>query len=135
MALLNWKNEYSVGVPSIDGQHHKLFDMLNQLHEAMKSGVGAKVVPVILNNLISYTRDHFSDEEQSMRQAGYPAYVAHKAEHDKLADEVVRLVKDMEAGGIAMSVEILSFLQQWLQTHILSADKKYSSHMKAAGIR
>jgi hemerythrin len=34
-----------------------------------------------------------------------------------------------------MSVEILSFLQNWLQNHILTTDKKYSSHLQAAGIR
>jgi hemerythrin len=109
--------------------------VINQLHDSMKSGLGGKVVPVILSNLISYTRDHFADEEKSMRQAGYTTYASHKAEHDKLTDEVVRLVKEMKAGGIAMSVEILGFLQKWLQHDILTTDKKYTAHMQAAGIR
>ena len=135
MALLDWKNEYSVDIQSIDKQHQKLFGMINELHDAMKSGAGAKVVPVILNDLISYTGSHFAEEERSMRQAGYPDYVSHKAEHDKLTSEVVKLVKNMESGGIVLSVEVLSFLQEWLQGHILTIDKKYSPHMRAAGIR
>jgi hemerythrin-like metal-binding protein len=135
MALLSWTNEYSVGIPSIDKQHHKLFDMINQLHDSMKSGLGGKLVPIILNNLISYTRDHFADEEKSMRQAEYSNYASHKAEHGKLTAEVVRLVKEMEAGDMAMSVEILDFLRKWLQHHILTTDKKYIAQMLAAGIR
>ena len=83
MALLDWKNEYSVDIQSIDKQHKKLFDMINQLHDAMKSGVGAKLVPVILNSLVSYTRDHFANEENLMRQAAYPTYANHKAEHEQ----------------------------------------------------
>jgi hemerythrin len=135
MALLDWKNEYSVDIQSIDKQHKKLFDMINQLHDAMKSGVGAKFVPVILNSLVSYTRDHFADEEKLMRQAAYPAYTTHKAEHDKLTSEVVKLVQDMEAGRCTMSMQLLEFLRDWLQKHILSTDKQYSSQLQAAGVR
>jgi hemerythrin len=135
MALLDWKNEYSVDIQSIDKQHKKLFETVNQLHDAMKSGVGARLVPVILNSLVSYTRDHFADEEKLMRQAAYPAYASHKAEHDRLTNEVVRLVQDMEAGRVAMSMQLLEFLKEWLQKHILSTDKQYSSRLQAAGVR
>ena len=41
MALLTWTTEYSVAVEAIDKQHQKLFAMLNELHDAMKSGKGA----------------------------------------------------------------------------------------------
>lgn len=135
MALMDWKNEYSVDIQSIDKQHKKLFDMVNQLHDAMKSGVGAKLVPVILNSLVSYTRDHFADEEKFMRQAAYPAYANHKVEHDKLTSEVVKLVQDMEAGRAAMSMQLLDFLKDWLQKHILNTDKQYSRQLQAAGVR
>ena len=135
MALLDWKSEYSVDIQVFDKQHKKLFEMVNQLHDAMKTGIGAKLVPVILNNLVGYTRDHFADEEKLMRQAAYPSYASHKAEHDKLTSEVVKLVQDMEAGRVAMSMQLLEFLKEWLQKHILSTDKQYTHPLKAAGIR
>lgn len=135
MALLDWKSEYSVDVQPIDNQHKKLFEMINQLHDAMRSGVGTRLVPVILNNLISYTRDHFADEEKLMVQAKYPGFANHKAEHEKLTSEVVRLAQGLEAGGLVMSAELLDFLQKWLRNHILTTDKQYTAHMQAAGIR
>jgi len=69
MALLNWSKEYSVEVQSIDKQHQKLFDMLNDLHDAMKSGRGVQVGPAILKGLVKYAGEHFADEEKMMVRA------------------------------------------------------------------
>jgi hemerythrin len=135
MALLDWKTDYSVDVQSIDLQHKKLFGMVNELHEAMKSGKGSQIAPEILKRLVAYTREHFANEESMMLRAKYPAFASHKAEHDKLTTEVVKLVQDFDAGKVALSVKLLEFLRSWLQNHILSADKKYTSHLQAAGIR
>lgn len=135
MALLNWSNEYSVDVRSIDGQHHKLFDMLNDLHDAMKAGKGGQSVPGILKRLVAYTCEHFGDEERLMARAGYPDLVAHKAEHDKLLGEVQKMMRDFEQGKIVLTMELTDFLVQWLQTHIRGCDKKYSTQMRTAGIQ
>ncbi len=135
MALLNWSNEYSVDVRSIDGQHHKLFDMLNELHDAMKAGKGGQTVPGIWKRLVAYTCDHFKDEERLMSDAGYSELAVHKAEHDKLIGEVQKMVRDFEQGKIVLTMELTDFLVHWLQTHIRGCDKKYSAQMRAAGIQ
>jgi hemerythrin-like metal-binding protein len=135
MALLDWKNEYSVDVQSIDTQHKKLFGMVNELHDAMKTGAGSKIAPAILKRLVSYTREHFANEESMMLRAKYPDFASHKAEHDKLTHEVVKMVEDFESGKVVLSVKLLEFLRKWLQLHILSCDKKYTGHLQAAGLR
>jgi hemerythrin len=45
MALMEWKDKYSVNVPTIDTQHQNLFATINELFDAMRSGTGAKLVP------------------------------------------------------------------------------------------
>lgn len=135
MALLNWSKEYSVDVQSIDLQHQKLFEMLNELHDAMKEGKGGQIAPAILTRLVTYTREHFAAEEGMMKRTGYPDFVRHKAEHDKLTGEVVSLVQDFAQGKVALSMKLTNFLRDWLQSHILACDKKYSAHMYAAGVR
>jgi hemerythrin len=135
MALLEWSQEYSVEVQSIDKQHMRLFVMLNALHDAMKSGTGSKLAPEILKNLVQYTREHFGNEESMMSRTRYPSFANHKAEHDKLTAEVVRMVRDFEAGKAVLSMELLEFLRRWLQAHIIACDKKYTAHLQAAGIR
>jgi len=42
MNIAFWKPEYSVSVKSIDADHQKLFDLLNQLFEAMSKGQSKK---------------------------------------------------------------------------------------------
>ena len=135
MAIISWSEEYSVKVASIDRQHQKLFGMLNELHDAMKSGAGSKVAPTILKGLVAYTREHFSNEESIMQRVKYPAFAQHKAEHDKLTAQVVSMLAEFEAGKAVLTLQLLEFLRKWLQVHILDCDKKYSSSLEAAGIR
>ncbi|HON53806.1 MAG TPA: hemerythrin domain-containing protein, partial [Bacteroidales bacterium] len=63
MALIIWNNMYSVNVESLDTQHKKLVELVNQLHDSIKSGQKDKVLTGIYNELIGYTITHFRDEE------------------------------------------------------------------------
>jgi hemerythrin len=38
MRLMSWTIDLSVGVDSIDAQHQKLVDLLNQMHDARLNG-------------------------------------------------------------------------------------------------
>ena len=42
MAIIEWKDEYSVGIQSIDQQHKIWVGLINKLHDAMKKGEGKK---------------------------------------------------------------------------------------------
>lgn len=130
MALMTWSTDYSVEVALLDKQHQKLFEMLNKLHNAMRLGEGRHLAPRILSELVQYTREHFATEEALMKQANYPELIAHKAEHDKLTREVVKMVQDIEQGKAVLSMKLMQFLESWLKDHILGRDKKYVSYMK-----
>ena len=136
MPLLTWDDKFSVDVQSIDKQHQKLFAMLNELYDAMTQGKGSQLAPAILERLIDYTQEHFAAEEALMKQACYPDFASHKAEHEKLKAEVEKMLKDAEgASGLSMlSMPLLDFLRNWLRTHIAQRDKGYTCHLRAAGI-
>ncbi len=40
MALLEWNDKLVIGISRIDNQHKELIRIVNELHEAMKSGKG-----------------------------------------------------------------------------------------------
>jgi hemerythrin len=132
--LITWSDRYSVGIARIDAEHRKLVDLVNELYAAIVACNPTSVTARVLDGLASYTVSHFSAEEALMKRHGFPGYVQHKAEHDKLVAQVKQLQQDLRAGKAAVSQEVMSFLQSWLIGHILGMDKKYTSHLKAAGV-
>lgn len=74
MAFFEWKNEYSVGIAKIDGQHKALVGFLNELFEAMRAGKGKDALDAVMKNLVEYTKTHFATEENFMKQYKYPDY-------------------------------------------------------------
>ena len=68
MALMVWDNSFSVNVKEIDAQHQKLIALINDLHDAMKTGKAKDVLGKILSDLTDYTVYHFGNEERLSRR-------------------------------------------------------------------
>ena len=135
MALMTWKNEYSVNINVIDSQHKRLVDLLNQIFDASQAGQGKTVVEKILNDLVTYTKVHFSTEEDFMKKHSYPGFPQHKVAHDKLTKQVLEFQQEYRAGRSTLSVELMQFLRDWLQGHIVGTDKLYTPFLNAKGVR
>jgi hemerythrin len=135
MSTFAWNESYSVHVHQFDAQHKKLFEIINELADAMRIGKGDGVIRDVVNQLAVYTRTHFLQEEVAMRQTGYPDFASHQAQHNKLMTEVEKYKKELNEGRKPNIIAVLNFLQQWLVDHIQKSDKKYSDHMNAHGVR
>jgi hemerythrin len=130
MPLFTWNDSYSVSVQQFDDQHKVLFNLVNDLHDAMAQGKGRDRIGQTLNTLISYTRGHFSAEETALRKAGYPQYEQHKKEHDAFTAKVLDFETTYKAGTSNVTVDLMGFLREWLSNHILKIDKQYASYLK-----
>ena len=64
--LLEWNENLSVGVPSIDKQHKALLGLLNELFDATQAGRGQVVLGKVLKELADYTVYHFQYEESPL---------------------------------------------------------------------
>lgn len=136
MALFDWKPEYSVEIASIDAQHKKLVDFINELHDAMRAGKGAEALGKVLKGLVDYTKNHFAAEEKLMAEHGYADLAAHKAEHEALLEKVGEVTAKFEQSkGSGLTIDVMNFLRDWLTKHILGTDRKYSAHLKAKGVK
>jgi hemerythrin len=129
--MFEWKQEYAVNIGSIDAQHQMLFAIARELYVAMSAGKGRSILSKILDRLVQYTVLHFTHEESLMRLHQYPNFARHKAEHDALTRKVMEFQAEFNAGKIAMALEVLNFLQDWLQTHIKGSDFAYAACLKA----
>ena len=135
MPFIDWSDNLSVKISSLDTQHQKLIAMLNEFYDAMKAGKGKEALGGILSSLITYTRNHFATEERLMNTYEYPSRLAHKKEHDELTAKVLDLDKKFKEGKTSISIEVLNFLKEWLQKHIIGSDKNYGPFFAAKGLK
>ena len=135
MPLMEWDKKMSVGVDLLDNDHQKLVKMLNDLYAAMMEGHGKESLGKILDELTAYTKIHFAHEENFFAQTNYPDAASHKKEHDELTRQVVEVQKKYKAGATGtLSIEVMTFLKEWLVKHIMGCDKKYGPHLNGKGI-
>ncbi len=125
MPIMNWDTSLSVNIPKIDTQHKKLVDLINKLYDAMSVGKGADVLREILMELVNYTKTHFDTEEVAMQKYTYPDYPLHKIEHDKFVKKARELVVAYNSGNTLITRDTLTFLKDWIVTHIKGTDQKY----------
>lgn len=133
MVLIQWKSEYETGIAKIDMQHKELIKMINELHEAMGAGKGKEVLGGLLERLINYTIMHFSTEEDLMLKYKYEESNSHLAKHKDLRDKVSELKKNYDSGKVVISMNVMTFLKEWLQTHIVGTDVKFGKFLKENG--
>lgn len=134
MAGLTWTESYSVGNALLDSDHRILFNLVNQLHDAMDTGQSRDVLGSVVNVLAEYVEHHFRREEAMLARTGFPALDDHRAEHRRLESEV-RAVRDRWLAGDrgALDEDVLAFLKKWLTDHILVADKSYGPWVQDLG--
>lgn len=134
MPFLEWREENKTNVKICDDQHKKLFDLVNHLYEAMRTGKGKEVMGKILNDLINYTVYHFSTEEKLMEGCSYPGLVWHKKEHEELAQRARELKEKFDKSEFVMSIEVMNFLKDWLNKHTIGSDRKYGEFLNSKGV-
>lgn len=127
MALLAWSSKYSVGVTEMDRQHRVLFDILNDLQSAMLNGTARNATAQLLRSLTEYTRKHFVAEETMLAAAGYPELTQHRLKHRELIRQVEEHVTRFQRGELSVNIQLLTFLRDWISTHIQQTDRQYTT--------
>ena len=132
---VKWKDDYSVGIDSIDQQHKKLLNLINQLQTAVDYPTGEEFEREALDELVDYTKTHFSYEEGLMEQNGYPEFESHKAQHENMIQKVEEVLSEYQQNRDKAMSNAIVFLKSWLINHINGTDKEYSSFLIEKGVK
>lgn len=123
-----WLADYSVGIPSMDRQHERLFDLTCATADHLKTGSREQLLDS-LDILIEATRQHFQDEEALLERAGYPDVARHSLQHEALLEEIVHLRQRCAAGRPLDAGSFHRFFRDWLASHVAGEDAGYASFM------
>jgi len=134
MAFISWDDSLDVGVPQFNEDHRRLVAFINDLHGGIVSGIGISQMTYILDGLIDYTKNHFAREEEMMAKHDYPDIKAHRREHYELMKQVAEFSARLREGKASFTLELMSFLKDWLVKHIKGTDMKYRDFFAGKGL-
>lgn len=134
MSHIRWEDKYSVNVAVIDEQHQKLFEILNTLFDASAAGKTQEVIAAIIKDIGDYAVYHFSTEETLMKSYDFPGLVEHKREHDAFREKVTKFHDALAKKKATLTLEIETFLIDWLDHHVLDLDRKYGPFLNEKGV-
>lgn len=124
MALLQWKDSYSVGIAAVDHEHREMIDLINRLHDALTAGAGALTVAGFLGEIYKAISAHFALEERFMREHDYDQLKEHKQDHERLLDEIRDIMESYEADPAGSSRRLSAQLEAWFTIHSKTHDSR-----------
>lgn len=123
--------DYLIGIESIDAQHQYLFELMEKAQNLLKDeNILYKYddLLIILKGLEDYTHKHFDEEIALMKSLDYPRLELHCKAHQGFIDKLTSFEIDAEKISLGtqdqMIYDLMEYLKEWLQIHILDCDKK-----------
>jgi hemerythrin-like metal-binding protein len=125
-----WDAKYSVGIKTIDSQHQKFFEIINEIYFLIRQQqIDLSKVSKVVNELAAYADFHLAYEEKCFKDFDYPQADMHCAAHDvyrSAINKYLTAINEPNANVTKIANDIADFVQNWLSTHIMTVDHKYS---------
>ncbi|RDX33470.1 MBL fold metallo-hydrolase [Arcobacter sp. HD9-500m-PIT-SAG02] len=127
-----WKDSYSIHIQVIDNQHKKILYFLNNISNAVQSNNDYN----LKENLVSlkeFAQYHFEFKENILSKYNYDIEnLANKHESglQKLYEIQHKVMKDEYFDRN----ELLEFLSNWVDDHIIQEEQEYSSYLNSKNI-
>lgn len=130
MVLVDWRDDFKIGIDSVDYEHRQMIELINAVHEKLSHDAPKNEVLDFLGEVFTRISAHFALEEKIMRSWKYDQYDDHKADHERLLDEIRDIMDGYEAGTIAAAeAELSARLNAWFTDHFKTKDSRLHRHL------
>lgn len=126
---VQWSDDFSTGVPVIDGQHKLLLSYINKLHRGIMKKEASDLLLEILDALAGYAFTHFNTEEIFFAHSNYPGAKKHIEIHQQFRDKVLLFRESVLEGKSGVDLALLDFLKTWLVEHIQGMDVSFAPYV------
>ncbi|MDF2612828.1 MAG: bacteriohemerythrin [Clostridia bacterium] len=132
--MIEWKDEYAIGIPLIDEQHKKLFEIAENAQSLLLMPEYIDKFDEILSiveELKAYVVFHFGAEQGLMEKIKYPKYFSHSIEHQDFIDEMNKLSLDsIDQDQQSHLLYIVNLIIEWITQHVLEKDRVMAAYYK-----
>jgi hemerythrin len=125
-SAMEWDNDFSIGIESLDEQHKTLLQMANDLVTSAECCDRSQGVylQIIMRKLIVFVRNHLYTEEMLMKTTGYPSLSEHREKHEEFLNKILNLNK-IKMGVDNEPDKLASLLHDWALSHIATMDNQF----------
>ena len=113
MSLLEWRDEFRIGIAEVDHEHQVLIGLINDLHAALGADRSGEKVEEFLGEIFARISAHFALEEKDMQARRYPESDAHKADHERLLDDIRDIMDEQSEHGVLDDQALSNRLATW----------------------
>jgi hemerythrin len=129
--LIEWRDEYLIGVAELDYEHKDLINRLNALHEELVHHDEKGKIEDCLGEIHVRVVAHFALEERFMLDNNFKNYAHHKKEHDDFLEVIVDFIeKFLTDPDLSYGDELEEQLQHWIVNHIITSDQELATAKK-----
>ena len=122
---LVWSKKYECGNSGIDAQHKGLFEIGNNLLDAIHDDKEKGVLLTLTDRLLDHVKSHFSSEEALMESWGHPLTEEHRVSHQYLLDKAQDLREKLDNGSLLYHDVFTFFINDLVLRHIVEEDRKF----------
>ncbi len=130
---IDWQEDLSTGIESIDSQHKEIFARFAVFSDACADETAGVELLRLLDFLSEYTLKHFQDEEKAMADAEYPRLGEQEKAHTDFVSELGRFKTLVEINGPSMELVLNEkrAMIQWLIHHIRNMDRAFAEFLSS----
>ena len=121
--MIEFIDDYKIGVRAIDNQHQEFINLYNKLERMMESKT-TLYLSSFISELFDAIYAQFRNEETIMEILHYTLLKDHKLEHKMFMATLDGLTIRMQENDAELS-ELLELLKYWIDSHIKISDRDF----------
>ncbi|MBK7903492.1 MAG: hemerythrin family protein [Proteobacteria bacterium] len=131
MTLLQWRDDFCIGIAEVDHEHQVLIGLINEVHAALGVDRSSERIEDFLGEIHARISAHFALEEKDMRSRKYTEFNQHKADHERLLDDIRDIMDDHTVRGVLDDQALSNRLATWFGDHFKTYDARLHSFLLA----
>jgi hemerythrin len=124
VSRIAWRDEFTIGLADVDHEHRELIAMIDALLDSIGPSTGAAQIVAALGEIHARIAAHFALEEREMRHLKYIAIGEHKSDHERLLDDILDIMADVESPQGYEPEALERRLVHWFTEHFRTHDAR-----------